>query len=277
MLPRKKFINLSGPVIMGILNVTPDSFSDGNKSYLDIEKNIKRVKKMEKEGASIIDIGPESTKPGSTPVSKKEQLKRCIPLIKKIKETMSIPISIDTSDPDVMEESIKNGVELVNDIRGLSENGSLEVIKKYDVHVCISHIKGNPKNMQKNPFYEDVVSEIYNFFSNKIKQMELFGIDRKKIIIDPGFGFGKTLEDNIKILNALHILKKINSPVLVGISRKSMIGNILNRKISDRLYGSLAAELIAFLKGANIIRTHNVSASYDILNTVSVLKKYDTN
>lgn len=272
----KYSIDLNKNHVMGILNVTPDSFSDGNKDYLNVEKNIKKIKKMIREGASIIDIGPESTKPGSFPVEVNEQIKRCIPLIKQVKNQIKIPLSIDTSEPIVMEEAIKNGVSLVNDVRGLSIKGSSDIIKKYDVSVCISHIKGKPENMQENPIYKDIINDIYKYFVSKIKNLEDFGIRKDKIIIDPGFGFGKTLRNNIDLLNSLSFFKKISCPIMVGISRKSMVGNILNKKVNKRLYGSLAMETIAFLNGANIVRTHEVEASLDvanIINNINYLKK----
>ena len=259
---------------MGIINVTPDSFSDGNKDYLNVNEYVKKIKNMEKLGAAIIDIGAESTRPGSNPVNSREQINRSIPLIKKVKNEINIPISIDTSDPEVMEEAIKNGASFVNDVRGLCCDNALYIIKKYDVQVCISHNKGCSTYMQTKPSYENIISEIYNYFFYKIKKLEAYGIKKDKIIIDPGFGFGKTFKHNINILNSLSIFNKIKSPILVGLSRKSIIGNIIKKDVKNRLYGSLSAELLAFLNGANIIRTHNVKACSDVLKVATTIKKY---
>lgn len=262
---------------MGILNVTPNSFSDGNAQYLNIEKNVEKVKKMIKSGANIIDIGAESTKPGSDTVGTEEQIHRIIPLLKYLKKNnicKKVSLSVDTSDPVVMEESIKYGVRIINDVRALSTNEAIKVVKKNESYVCIAHIKGNPKYMQKNPFYQDLLPEIYNYFFFKIKYLISCGIKKEKIIIDPGIGFGKKARNNIEILNSLQILKKLDCPLLIGISRKSIIGEILGKQVNQRLYGTIGSEILACLNGANIIRTHDVQASFEAIKMVYGVKKH---
>ena len=240
---------------MGILNVTPDSFSDGNL-FFDAGKAINHARQMVKDGADIIDVGGESSRPGSEPVSEDEELRRVSQIIKKLKDEIKVPISIDTYKPKVAEECIKLGASIINDINGLRNEEMIKVAAKYKVPVIIMHMKGNPKTMQKNPEYEDVVKEIKQFLAQQIKKAKKAGIN--DIIIDPGIGFGKTTEHNLEILKNLNKFKELNCPILVGPSRKSFIGNITGLPVNERLEGTIAAISIAIMNGANIVRVHDV-------------------
>jgi dihydropteroate synthase len=255
--------------IMGILNVTPDSFSDGGE-YLNLDKAMSHVEKMINDGADIIDIGGESTRPFSDPVSVDEELSRVIPLIEKINENFNTIISIDTYKSQVAEEAVKNGAEIINDISGLTFDPEMEnVVSKYHVACCVMHIKGKPNNMQENPVYKNLKGEIYHFLFDKVNQLKNLGIE--KIIIDVGFGFGKSLDDNYRLLNKLKKFKSIDCPILAGISRKSMIGKIVNEKPKKRLHGTIALNTIAILNGARIIRVHDVKENYQ---AAKVIEKY---
>jgi len=249
-------INVPPVKIMGILNVTPDSFSDGGK-YYTVENAVKRVHEMVREGADIIDIGGESSRPFSSPVSEEEELGRIIPVLENL-DDLKVPISIDTYKPRVAEEALKRGASIVNDIYGLRKEGMAEVIKDYDAAVVIMHMKGEPKNMQLNPTYEDTVADIIRFLRNRIEFAISKGIEEDKIIIDPGIGFGKRVEDNLVILKNLNSFKSLGKPILIGTSRKSFIGKILNLDIEERLEGTIASNIVAVLKGASIVRVHDV-------------------
>ena len=240
---------------MGILNVTPDSFSDGNL-FLDPNKAINHAKQMIKDGADIIDIGGESSRPGSEPVSEEGELRRVKPVIAKLAKELKVPISIDTYKPKVAEECIKQGASIINDINGLRNEEMIKVAAKYEVPVVIMHMQGNPKTMQQSPVYNDVIAEIKEFFSMQIKKAKKSGIN--DIIIDPGIGFGKTTEHNLQILKNLSAFKELNCPILVGPSRKSFIGNITGLPVNERLEGTIASISIAIMNGANIVRVHDV-------------------
>ena len=242
-------------LIMGILNVTPDSFSDGNL-FLDPNKAIKHAKRMVKDGADIIDVGGESSRPGSDPVSEDEELKRVAAIIKKLAVEINVPISIDTYKPKVAGECIKFGASIINDINGLRNKEMIKVAVKCKVPVIIMHMQGKPKTMQNNPVYKDAVKEIKEFLSQQIKKAKQAGI--KGIIIDPGIGFGKTTEHNLQILKNLNDFKELKCPILVGPSRKSFIGGITGLPVNERLEGTIAAISIAIMNGANIVRVHDV-------------------
>jgi|SRR3989338_1500904 len=242
-------------LIMGILNVTPDSFFDGNM-FFDANKAIAHAKQMAKDGADIIDIGGESSRPGSDPVSEEEELRRIVPIIKKLAKEINIPISIDTYKPKVVEECIKLGANIINDINGLRNENMIKVAAKYKVPVVIMHMKGNPKTMQENPVYRETIKEIKDFLSRQIKKAKKAGI--KDIIIDPGIGFGKTTAHNLEILKNLSKFKDLGCPILVGASRKSFIGNITGLPVNERLEGTIASISIAIMNGANIVRVHDV-------------------
>lgn len=261
--------------VMGILNVTPDSFSDGGK-FLDANEAVKRAVEMENEGADIIDIGGESTRPGSEPVSAEEELKRVIPVIKAIRKKSKIPISIDTYKPEVARAAITAGADIINDVYGLRQKGMIETAAKLRVPVVIMHMLGKPKDMQAKPEYKDVVAESIEFLQERIEAAKLAGI--KQVIIDPGLGFGKRtgsgIEDNCEILRRLLEYKALGCPILVGASRKRFIGNLLGgARENQRIEGSIAAHVIAAHNGANIIRTHDVKETAMALKIVDAIKQ----
>ena len=246
--------------LMGILNITPDSFSDGGK-FFAADSAIKQAEKIESEGADLIDIGAESTRPGSEPITLKEELRRLIPVLKVIRKRLKIPISVDTYKSAVAKVVLHEGADMINDISGLRfDKQMVEVIAKSDVPCIIMHIKGKPKSMQKNPHYKDFMAEIFDFLEESLKYAKSAGINLKKTIIDPGIGFGKRLEDNYAILRRLSELKSLGRPIMVGPSRKSFIGLTLNLPVGERLEGTIAASVIAIMQGANILRVHDISA-----------------
>ena len=253
--------------IMGVLNVTPDSFSDGGK-YVSVEKAVEHAKEMIKEGADIIDIGGESSRPFSEPVSEEEEMRRILPVIDELAD-LKIPISVDTYKPKVAEEALKRGVSIVNDIFAMRRDGMAEVIRDYDAAVVIMHMKGEPRNMQLNPYYEDVISEIYGFLKERVEFAKKIGIDEDKIMIDPGIGFGKRVEDNLKIIRNLNVFRSLGYPILIGISRKSFIGKILNLDLNDRLEGTIASNIVSVMNGASIIRVHDVKENLRAIKIVS--------
>ena len=259
---KKKTLNLSSQThIMGVLNVTPDSFSDGGK-FFKVEDAVNQGMKMAEEGADIIDVGGESTRPGSDPVLIQEELCRVIPVIRSLFKNTDVPVSIDTYKAEVAEQALDAGAQMINDISALRFDPEMKkVVSEYKVPINLMHIKGTPKNMQKNPWYEDVISEITEYLNESIKIAKDAGIDPEKIIIDPGIGFGKRLEDNLNILKNLKKLSILGCPILIGCSRKSFIGKILDLPVEERLEGSLAALAVAVMNGANIVRVHDVKES----------------
>jgi len=272
---KDKTLMLDKPVIMGILNVTPDSFSDGGL-YIEKESAYKCAEKMLKEGASIIDIGGESTRPGSKPVSAEEEIKRVIPVIELLKNRLGseIIISIDTYKSEVAKEALKFGVDIVNDISGTHfDEKMVDVEGEFDCPIVITHIKGTPQNMQKNPYYEDVIKEIIQYFEKTIDKLLKRGIKKEKIIIDPGIGFGKRVEDNLCILKRLNEFKIFGLPVLIGTSRKSFIGKITNEADpKKRLSGTLATIYASAIRGAKILRVHDVKETANFLKILNSLE-----
>lgn len=260
------------PYFVGILNVTPDSFSDGGK-YLNVESALKRAKELLDEGADIIDIGGESTRPFSDPVPEEEELKRVIPVIKVIKkEFPEAIISVDTYKSKVAEEALKAGASIINDISALRfDPKMIEVVKDFDCPVIIMHMKGNPKTMQINPTYTDVVKEIKEFLKERIEFLVEKGISFENIIIDPGIGFGKTFNHNLQILKNLDSFKDLNRPLLIGHSRKSFIGEIINKPPFLRDGGTVGVSLFAYLKGVQFLRVHKVDVNKDALATFKFL------
>ncbi len=254
--------------IMGILNITPDSFFDGGK-YNSIDKALKKAEQIIVDGADIIDIGGESTRPGADAVDADKELRRVIPVIKAIREKFQdIAISIDTYKSQIAKESIDAGADIVNDISGLSfDEKMLDLLSYNNCGIIAMHIKGEPKNMQKNPHYEHLIYDINYKFGAILDKAKEYGIDKKRIVLDPGIGFGKTYPDNLKIINNISSFKIFGRPILVGASRKNFIGAILDNDPDDRLYGSLAAHISAFINGASIVRTHDVKATKDALKT----------
>ncbi len=263
-------LDLSKPKIMGVLNITPDSFSDGGK-YQSLDHALSACEKMIDEGASIIDVGGESTKPGSSPIEAGIQIDRVIPVIQSIKKNFDTIVSVDTGDPVVMREAIKNGAEIVNDVYALKNTVDMDFLSGENKAICLMHMKGSPSTMQENPVYDDLMTEIKDFLEERINFCLRAGKNRESLIIDPGFGFGKTLRHNILLLKNIEQLKYLKVPICIGISRKSFIGKITNKTINERLYGSLGATLIALQNGANIIRTHDVGPTKDIINLYNSL------
>ncbi len=270
-----KRIDLSHPVVMGILNVTPDSFSDGG-AYADIPVAVERALQMVEEGAHLIDVGGESTRPGASPVDAETEIARVVPVIEAIRAECPVTISIDTSKPEVMRAAVGAGAGFINDVRALREPGALEAAVALGVPVCLMHMLGQPRTMQLAPAYQDVVTEVIEFLRNQAEAAENAGLSRANLVFDPGFGFGKTLRHNLQILNSLERFTELGSPVLVGISRKSMIGAIVDQPVEARTSGSIAAAVICALKGASIIRAHDVGPTVEALRVVqAVTEKSD--
>jgi len=258
---------------MGVLNVTPDSFYDGatlgssagDRFQVSVDLALQRASAMVNEGAAIIDVGGESTRPGAEPVSESEELERVMPVIEAIRSNLDTAISIDTSSPAVMTEACRAGAGLINDVRALRRDGALAAAAASDAAVCLMHTRAEPKTMQQDAQYEDVVAEIYQFLQLRVDQAIEAGIERSQLVIDPGFGFGKTVQHNYRLLRELDRFTGLELPVLVGLSRKSMIGNVVNRPPAERLAGTLAATAWALAKGAKIIRTHDVGPTVDTI------------
>nr|BEI32122.1 dihydropteroate synthase [Thalassomonas sp.] len=266
-------LDLSTPHVMGILNVTPDSFSDGGK-FFNAEDALKQVQRMIDDGASIIDVGGESTRPGAKDVSLEDELNRVIPVIKAIKEKFDILVSVDTSKAKVMEQSILAGADIINDVRALQNEGCVEVMAKYPkVPICLMHMQGLPRTMQENPQYDDVVDDIIEFFKQRIAVLSNAGIDKQRVMLDPGFGFGKTLTQNYELLGRLSEFMSLELPLFIGVSRKSMIGSLLNREVNERLAGSLTAAVISAQQGAKIIRVHDVPETVDALKVLAATQQ----
>ena len=255
---------LDRPRIMGIVNVTPDSFSDGGR-HASIEAAVEYALRMAGEGADILDVGGESTRPGSIPVSLEEELARVIPVIERLAKESSLPISIDTSKPEVMRAAVAAGAGFINDIWALRQDGAVDAAGELGVPVCLMHMQGEPATMQDDPRYEDVTAEVHGFFTQRLFACEMAGIDRRKIVVDPGFGFGKNLEHNLRLLRQLPRLVELGVPVLAGLSRKGMIGAVTGRAVDERVVGSAVAALIAVQSGAMIVRIHDVGATVDAL------------
>ena len=264
----KKIVSLleeNRPLIMGVLNVTPDSFSDGGE-FLSLADAVEHAKYLEECGADIIDIGGESTRPGAKSISSSEELQRVMPVIERLKYVSDVPISVDTSKAVVMKKAIECGVTLINDVYSLRKPGALDVVADSDAHVCLMHMKGTPQNMQNRPSYRDLLSEVRAFLSDRVVDCKKKGISADRLIIDIGFGFGKTPMANLQLINNLNFFKEIGLPIMVGASRKSTIKKICG----DQLGGSLAAALFAVKNGAKILRVH------DVKETVAALKVWES-
>ncbi|HIM94992.1 MAG TPA: dihydropteroate synthase [Gammaproteobacteria bacterium] len=258
-------IQTSKPLIMGVLNITPDSFSDGGQHF-DTDKAIESAKLMITQGADIIDVGGESTRPGAQSVSISDEINRVIPVIEALHHLTNVTISIDTSKPEVMKLAVEAGASIVNDVCALSADSALETVARLNVDVCLMHMQGSPRTMQKDPTYNDVVDDIKDFFSQKIEACIEAGIAEDRIILDPGFGFGKTLDHNLEILKRFNEFKSFGLPLLAGLSRKSMIGTLLDdRNVGGRVSGSVTAAIIAVQNGADIVRVHDVLETRDAL------------
>lgn len=260
-------LNLSTPQVMGILNVTPDSFSDGG-THNSLNDAVNHAAKLIAEGASIIDIGGESTRPGASDVSIDEELQRVIPVVEAIRQRFDVWISVDTSKAQVITESANAGASIINDIRSLQEPGALEAAAKTGLPVCIMHMQGDPKTMQQSPHYENVLIDVDRFLQENIQRCVDAGIEKNQIILDPGFGFGKNLAHNYQLLAHLSELHHFGLPILAGMSRKSMVGQLLNVPPQERVAGSVACAVIAAMQGAQIIRVHDVKETVDAMKVV---------
>lgn len=255
---------LDRPRIAGIVNVTADSFSDGGR-FLDPQQAVAHALTLVEEGADLLDVGGESTRPGAAEVSAADEIARVVPVIEALAKQVQVPIAIDTSKPEVMRAAVAAGAGLINDVYALRRDGALDAAAELKVPVCLMHMQGEPRTMQEAPHYDDVVGEVKRFLADRIFACELSGIEKKRILVDPGFGFGKTLEHNLALLRGLDQLAALGVPLLAGLSRKSMIGALTGRDVEHRAAGSAAAALIAVQKGAVIVRVHDVAATRDAL------------
>lgn len=257
-------LDLSQPRIMGILNVTPDSFSDGGH-YYDLERALERAFQMVEQGAHIIDVGGESTRPGAAAVDADTELARVIPLVEKLANQLPVPVSVDTSKAVVMRAAAEAGAGMINDVYALRQEGALAAAADSGLPVCIMHMQGEPRTMQQSPDYQNVVADVLAFLTQRVTEIERAGICRERIIIDPGFGFGKTLQHNLALLRELASFQELDLPVLAGLSRKSMLGQITGREVKERQVASAIAAYQSVLNGASILRVHDVSETQDAL------------
>lgn len=268
-------LDLSRPQVMGVINTTPDSFSDGGTLYadgaLDLDLALARARAMAEEGAAILDIGGESTRPGAATITEAQEMDRVLPLVERIAVELDVVISVDTSTPALMIEAAARGAGLINDVRALTRDGALAAAAGTGLPVCLMHMQGEPGSMQDNPSYADVVSEVAEYLRGRAAACVENGITTRRILVDPGFGFGKTVAHNMALLAELDRLAELGWPVLVGLSRKSMIGKLIGREVDDRLPASLALAVMAVERGARIVRTHDVRATHDALAMWSAL------
>ncbi|WP_116871701.1 dihydropteroate synthase [Vibrio splendidus] len=265
-----KTLVLDRPHVMGILNVTPDSFSDGGK-FNSLDNALQQAERMVQVGVSIIDIGGESTRPGAPDVSLEEELARVIPAIKAIRAKFDVWISIDTSKAEVMRQAVEAGADLINDVRALQEPGALQVAADANVPICLMHMKGQPRTMQANPSYDDVLQDVEAFLQERVEACEAVGISKDQLILDPGFGFGKTIEHNYHLLAHLEKFHSLGLPVLAGMSRKSMIFKLLDKVPADCMVASVTCATIAAMKGAQIIRVHDVEETLEAMKIIEVM------
>jgi dihydropteroate synthase len=264
-------IPLDRPLVMGILNVTPDSFSDGGR-YLDPDAALAQARRLVEEGADMLDVGGESTRPGAAAVDAASEVQRVIPVVQALREAFDVPISVDTSKPEVMREAVAAGADLINDVRALREPGALEAALASGAAVCLMHMLGEPRTMQQAPHYGDVVGEVRDFLAVQMQACLDAGLPTERLLVDPGFGFGKTLAHNLSLLKHLDRLGDLGAPLLVGMSRKTMIGQILDLPVEERQTGSIAAALIAAEKGAAILRVHDVRPTVEALQVLQAVQ-----
>lgn len=263
-------------LIMGVLNITPDSFYDGGR-YMNIELAVHRALQIMEEGADILDIGGESTRPFSNPIEEEEELKRVIPVLRELSGWYPLPISIDTSKPKVAEQALKLGASIVNDIHANREDPTMwHVVSDWGAGYICMHMKGVPKTMQVNPFYHNVLKEVYEFFENRLELLDKYGIDPERVVLDPGIGFGKSFEHNIELIAKVQFFKKLHRPILLGVWRKSFIGTLLDVPVQERLIGSIACGCWAVLEGVEILRVHDVKETKQAIKVIETLKKAKT-
>lgn len=268
----RHLLDLDGPVVMGVLNVTPDSFSDGGR-FFDLPAALAQAERLAEEGAAIIDVGGESTRPGAAPVTVEEELRRVVPVVERLAGSLVVPVSVDTRTPAVMREVLAAGASMINDVTALRTPGALEAVAASGAAVCLMHMQGEPQTMQNEPHYGDVLGEVREFLRERVAACVAAGIARTRLVIDPGFGFGKTLEHNLELLRDLPTLAAEGLPVLAGLSRKRMIGALTGRGEGDRLAGSVALAVMAALNGASIVRAHDVRETVDALRIVAAIRK----
>ncbi len=269
-----KTLDLSQPAVMGVLNVTPDSFSDGGH-YLQMDAALRRAEIMVAQGAALVDVGGESTRPGAAPVSVQEELDRVLPVVERLARELPVPISVDTSKPELMRELARAGAGLINDVRALQMPGALAAAAASGLPVCLMHLRGEPITMQRGPVYADVVAEVRDYLAARVGACEAAGIARERILVDPGFGFGKTLAHNLHLLRHLDQFTDLAAGVLVGVSRKSMIGALLDVPVGERLAGSLVAAAIAVWRGARVVRAHDVRETVQALRICAAVLAVD--
>jgi dihydropteroate synthase len=266
-------LDLTTPVVMGILNVTPDSFSDGGK-FTERQRAVEHALAMIAAGAGLIDVGGESTRPGAAAVSEEEEIGRVVPIVEELsRHAPSIPVSVDTSKAAVIRASVQAGAAMINDVRALRDDGALQAVAQSSAAVCLMHMQGEPRTMQSDPRYTDVVAEVRDFLAERIAACEAAGIARDRIVADPGIGFGKRLEHNLKLLAALPELATLRVPLLVGVSRKSMFATLLGRPVEERMAGGLAVAVTSVLAGAKLLRVHDVAETVDAVKVVTALKR----
>jgi dihydropteroate synthase len=256
-------LSLARPLIMGVINVTPDSFSDGGR-FFSVTAAVAHARQLIAEGADLLDVGGESTRPGAAVVTLDEERRRVLPVLEALADA-GVPLSVDTQKPELMREAVAAGAAMINDVNGFEAPGALAAVAGSDCAICIMHKQGNPQTMQQAPQYTDVVAEVCDYLRQRIAAAEQGGISRERVVIDPGFGFGKTLDHNLELLRRLNVIAALAVPVLAGLSRKSMIGKLTGREAGDRLSGSIAAALFAVQRGAAIVRVHDVAATRDAL------------
>lgn len=266
-----RFLDLTRPQVMGILNVTPDSFSDGGR-FTRRDAALRHVEAMVREGATLIDVGGESTRPGARPVSPVEELERVAPVVAALTAEFDVIVSVDTSTPAVMRESARLGAGLINDVRALQRDGALEAAAASGLPVCLMHMRGEPTTMQQNPEYVDVLAEVRDFLGERMAACATAGIAAERLILDPGFGFAKSLAHNLSLFKRLEVLHELGRPLLVGVSRKSMIGGVLGHEVGGRLYGGLALAALALTKGARILRVHDVAETVDVVRMLAAVE-----
>ncbi len=264
----RHLLDLDAPIVMGILNVTPDSFSDGGR-FFGLTAALEQAARLAEEGAAIIDVGGESTRPGAVPVTPDEELRRVIPVVERLAATLPIPVSVDTRTPAVMKESIAAGASMINDVMALRAPGALDAVAASSAAICLMHMQGDPRTMQNEPHYVDVVGEVRSFLGQRVAECFGAGIAKSRLVVDPGFGFGKSLEHNLELLRGLPAFAAEGLPVLAGLSRKRMIGALTGREEGDRLAGSVALAVMAAMNGARIVRAHDVRETVDALRIVA--------
>jgi dihydropteroate synthase len=265
-------LDLRAPVVMGVLNVTPDSFSDGGR-FSEIDAALTQARRLVEEGAAIIDVGGESTRPGAAPASSGEELDRVIPVIRAIRRESPVFISVDTSKPEVMQAAVEAGADIINDVRALGEPGALDAAVRTRAGICLMHMQGEPRTMQQAPHYRDVVAEVRDFLGQRLDAAAGAGVARERLVADPGFGFGKRVADNLELLKQLGQLGALNVPLLVGLSRKSLLAKITGRDVDHRVAGSVALASIAVLNGARIVRAHDVAGTVDAIRVAAAVIK----